>query len=69
VVTYEPGVNPGENMVDVFNAEGAFFGRVSWNILQSNTPIAAFIKSQRLYCLREKPSGYKQFVVEKIDWK
>jgi hypothetical protein len=69
VVTYEPGENPDENMVDVFNTEGAFIGRVSWNIFQGNTPINAFIKSERLYCIQEKPSGYKQFVVEKLTWK
>jgi hypothetical protein len=68
VVTYEPGENPGENMVDIFNAEGAFFGRVSWNILHGNTPISAFIKSERLYGIQEKPSGFKQFVVGKLAW-
>jgi hypothetical protein len=69
VVTYEPGENPGENVVDMFNAEGAFFGRVGWNIFHGNTPINAFIKSDRLYCIQEKPSGYKQFVVKKFTWK
>ena len=69
VVTYEPGENPGEYMVDVFNAEGAFFARVSWNILHGNTPITAFVKFERLYCVREKQNGYKQFVVEKLAWK
>jgi len=68
VVTYEPGENPSENMVDVFNAEGAFFGRVSWNIFQGNTPITAFIRSERLYCIQEKPSGYKKFVAMKLTW-
>lgn len=68
-MTYEPGENPGENMVDMFNAEGAFFGRVSWNILHGNTPVAAVIKSGRIYCLREKDSGYKQFVVDRLNWK
>jgi hypothetical protein len=69
VVTYEPGENPGENVVDMFNAEGAFFGRASWNIFQGNTPIVAFIRSQRLYCIQEKPSGFKRFVVGKLAWK
>lgn len=69
VVTHEPGENSGENMVDIFNVEGASIGRVSWNIFHGNTPITAFIKSGRLYCIREKPSGYKQFVVEKLTWK
>lgn len=69
VVTYEPGKNPGENVVDMFNAEGAFFGRASWNIFQGNTPLTALIKSGRLYGIQEKPSGYKQFVVKKLTWK
>lgn len=69
VVTYEPGENPGENWVDVFNAEGAFIGRASWNIFHGNTAITAFIKNGYLYCTREKENGYKQFVVEKVIWK
>jgi len=69
VVTYEPGENPGENIVDIFNAEGAFFGRISWNLLQGNTPIIAFVKSDRLYYLREKENGYKQFVADSLIWK
>ncbi len=68
VITYEPGENAGENMVDMFSTDGAFFGRVSWNILQVNTPITAFIKYERLYCIQEKSSGYKQFVVKKLTW-
>lgn len=68
VVTHEPGENPSEYVVDMFNAEGAFFGRVSWNIFHGNTPINAFIKSDRLYCIQEKPSGYKKFVVGKLTW-
>jgi hypothetical protein len=68
VVTHEPGDHFGENWVDVFDAEGVLFGRVSWNILHGNTPINAIIKSERLYCIQEKPSGYKRFVVEILTW-
>jgi len=66
VVTYERGLDPGENMVDVFNSEGAFIGRASWNIFQGNTAITALIKSGRLYCVREKENGFKQFSVERL---
>jgi hypothetical protein len=69
VITYELGVNPGENMVDVFNSEGAFIGRTSWNIFQGNTAITAFIKAGRLYCVRVKENGFKQFVVERLIWR
>lgn len=55
-------------MVDVFNPEGAFIGKVSLNIFHSNTPQSALIKSDLLYYTTEKNSGYKQFSVNRIKW-
>ena len=64
VMTHEKGKNPGEYMFDIFNGEGIFMGRkslegsLSWAIIRQN----------RLYCLREKESGYKKLDIYKITW-
>ena len=64
VMTHEKGKNPGEYMFDIFSGEGIFMGRksldgsLSWAIIRQN----------RLYCLREKESGYKKLDIYKITW-
>jgi len=64
VMIHEKGKNPGEYMFDIFNGEGIFMGRksldgsLSWAIIRQN----------RLYCLREKESGYKKLDIYKITW-
>jgi hypothetical protein len=68
VVTHEKGEGEEERMVDVFNPDGVFVARFSLNIFQGFAALTAFVKSGRLYYLREKESGYKQFVVCRLDW-
>ena len=71
VMTYEEGENPGEYMYDVFNSEGIFSLRLSLgNICMYNLFNFQFAtaKNKRLYCLREKDSGYKELVVYKMIW-
>jgi hypothetical protein len=76
VVTYEQGARPGEFLVDVFDKNGVFAGRISMNIHLSANPFAPWapldswttIKNNRLYCLREKESGYLQLVVYRLNW-
>ena len=72
VMTYEESENPGEYMYDVFNSAGIFILRVSLgNISMYNLPNFQFAtaKNKRLYCLREKDSGYKELVVYRMIWK
>jgi hypothetical protein len=69
VWTREEGINIGEEMFDIFNPDGVFIGRISLNftnIVQRN-PIK--IKNNRLYCIREKETGYQEIVVYKMEWK
>jgi hypothetical protein len=66
VLTFEEGERQGENWVDIFSPEGIFIGRISLNIFQGNTPLAAFIRADRLCCTREKENGYMQFVLSKV---
>jgi hypothetical protein len=72
VMTYEAGHNPGEYLYDIFNADGIFIGRKSLNaghaqfFPQINY---AKIKKGYLYCYREKESGFKVLMVQRIIWK
>ena len=68
VKTYEEGDNPGEYMFDIFNPDGIFISRKSLNIYSLGEKICAMAKRNRLYCLREKKSGYKELVVYKMRW-
>jgi len=70
VLTFEEGLNPGEYMYDIFNSEGAFVGRISLeNQRMVHGPaFDAKAKNDRLYCLREKESGYKELVVYRMKW-
>jgi hypothetical protein len=67
VLTFEPAENEGEYMIDVFNPDGVFTGRLSADIFTSlSTPLAALVRAGRMYFIREKTDGYQQLVVEKI---
>lgn len=67
VVTFEKGDSPGENIIDVFNPEGAFVGRLSAAVfVNPGTPIDAVAHKGRFYYIRETGSGFKQLVAEKI---
>jgi hypothetical protein len=70
VMTYEPGENPGESMFDVFNKDGVFFMRKSLNVLcPGPSTILARAHGDRLYCVQEKRSGYKELVAFRMVWK
>ncbi|GAH13973.1 unnamed protein product, partial [marine sediment metagenome] len=62
VMTYEKGEKSGEYLFDIFNSEGVFIQRKNLIIL-NNWELQAKAKRGRLYCVREKESGYKELVV------
>lgn len=72
VMTYEKGFNEGEYIHDVFNSDGIYvsrkslknYGKLEWEL----EPLLAVAKNNRLYCLHEKESGYKELVVYKMIW-
>jgi hypothetical protein len=68
VLTYEPGKNSKEYMFDIFNKDGIFISRQSLNILCMDT-VWARVRGDRLYCVQEKASGYKELVVYQMTWK
>jgi len=70
-MTYEPGANPDEYIWDIFNPDGVFIGRKALNILWAGLyggPHYTFIKQGRLYCHREKETGFHELVVYKVTW-
>jgi len=69
VMTYEISNNPREFVYDIFNPDGIFIGKMSLdNYRGTYRPFPAKAKNNRLYCIREKESGYKELVVYKMKW-
>ena len=74
VLTSEKDKNLGTNICDIYNSEGVFIGRKSMGyfdllkFIYLTQPLDIIAKGGRLYCLREKESGYKELVVYKMNW-
>jgi len=62
----------GQYISDVFSAEGAFIARASlghFDLLKATwegNELGLKVKNGHLYCLWEKPSGYKELVVSRL---
>ena len=72
VRTYEEK-NPQEYIYDIFNPDGIFVTRKSIEHFEIDirglpSPKCIKVKNNRLYCIREKESGYKELVVYKMKW-
>lgn len=73
IMTYEKGKNSEGHIFDIFNSSGVFIGRRTLNVYVGREyeliyPLYVQSKNNRLYCLREKDSGYKELVVCKMRW-
>lgn len=69
VMTYERSGNPREFVYDIFNPDGIFIGKMNLdNYRGKYNPFPAKAKNNRIYCIREKESGYKELVVYKMKW-
>jgi len=76
VMTFEPGENTGEFKTDVYNADGILISKFSLNlwlsgdIFQPGGSLDSWTSAlkNRLYCVREKESGYKELVVYQMVW-
>ncbi len=76
VMTYETGQRLNAFIYDIFNPDGLFIGRIELdnygNLATSPIinplPLEVVAKNNRIYCLREKESGYKELVVYKMRW-
>ena len=75
VVTSEKDKWLGTNICDIYNPEGVFIGQKSMGyfdllkFIYLTQPLDIMAKGGRLYCLREKESGFKELVVYKMSWK
>jgi hypothetical protein len=73
-MTFEEGKNTKEYIYDVFNPEGIFIARINLSnygfleYIGKDSPLEAKAYKNRLYCLQEKESGYKELVVYKMIW-
>jgi hypothetical protein len=73
VMTYEKGKNTGEFIYDVFNPDGVFVARTAlpnygrYGVVEA--ALFAMARKGRIYCFREKESGFKEIVVYKINRK
>ena len=67
ILTFEPGENPNENKIDVFNSNGIFVGRLSAAVFVTmDTPLNMVVHRGRFYYIRETDTGFKELVVERI---
>jgi hypothetical protein len=71
VGTFEKGLNPNENLFDIFSPEGVFIGRVSIacrNAQQEQYSLPSMFKGGRLYSINDKDSGYRELTVYRMRW-
>jgi hypothetical protein len=61
IQTYEKP-NEGSSMYDIFDTNGEFIGRTELEGYQVK------FKGNRVYCLKQKESGYKELVVYQMIW-
>jgi hypothetical protein len=70
VMTYEPGKQQGEFVYDIFNKDGVLVARTSLDALHGGGGyLLARVRGDRLYAVQEKPSGFKQLNVYRMNWK
>jgi hypothetical protein len=73
VVTSEKG-ETGQYISDIFNPAGVFICRASLGyfdlvrLIWEGQEFGIVAKKNRLYCLREKTSGYKELIVSRMIW-
>jgi hypothetical protein len=71
VGTFEKGLNPNENLFDIFSPEGVFIGRVSLacrNSQQEQYSLPSKFQGGRLYAIQDKSSGYRELSVYRLRW-
>lgn len=69
VMTYEPGINPGEYMFDIFSKDGVFIARMSLSVHHwGYGSLNARVRGKQLYVVQEKENGYKRLMVYRMKW-
>jgi hypothetical protein len=73
VMTFEEEMNKGEYIYDVFDPEGRFISRVGignygdWDVV-FRSQLVVIAKQNRLYCIQQKESGFKELTVYRMNW-
>jgi len=76
VMTHERGEKPNSFIYDIFNPEGCFIANIEldnygfspYAINELPLPLSVVSRNNRIYCLREKESGFKELIVFKMNW-
>jgi hypothetical protein len=68
VMTYEKSEIPNEWIFDIFTTDGVFFERVPIKSRLDSREIAIRAKSDRIFSISEKQSGYKELIVYRMRW-
>ena len=72
VQTFEPGSRPGTWIHDIFDDAGRFIGRQGLDMLWRGGSLGlyahAVARNDRLYFLREKDNGSREFVAYRMRW-
>ena len=69
VRTFEKDDISGEYFFDVFNPEGVFIFKQSFNIFTAgDRSVCARFKNDRLYCFEEKPDSFRVFKSYELHW-
>jgi len=70
VMTFEKWKNPKEHIFNIFNPEGIYIGNTKLNILTlGDANICVKSRHNRLYFFQEKPDGYREFQIYRMNWK
>ncbi len=67
VETFEPGTQPGEHAIDVFDPEGVFVQRLSLAPFNWENYSWARFRGDRFYCLSETADGGKALTVYQVE--
>lgn len=74
VVTSEIDEETGAHICDIYNSEGIFIERKAIGyfdlikFIYVNEPLDIIAKNNRLYCMREKESGFEELLVYEMRW-
>ena len=66
VSTYEKSDRQGEFMFDIYNPAGVFVDRKSIGAVVWENHLWAHLSKDKLYCLKEKESGFRELIVSAI---
>ncbi len=68
VMTYEKDSETGDYIFDIFTSDGFFIGQIPIEAIHLNGEVIAKMIGNRLFCVSEKESGFKELTVYSVNW-